>query len=116
MAIQQQAIDQLLSQLNNKEIKFADVLQFIEAHYIHTPAAFRNGEQLNAATENQGSAKVLRFAQLNKLSETDTLKLFAEHYNDVVATPNSVNHQNIRQFMQSGWEGVHFESEALNEK
>jgi hypothetical protein len=116
MAIQQQAIDQLLSQLNNKEIKFADVLQFIEAHYTHTPAAFRNGEQLNAATENQGSAKVLRFAQLNKLSETDTLKLFAEHYNDVVATPNSVNHQNIRQFMQSGWEGVRFESEALTEK
>ena len=116
MAIQQKEIDQLLSQLNNKEIKFSDVLQFIEAHYTHTPAAFKNGEQLNAATENQGSAKVLRFAQLNKLSETDTLRLFAEHYDDVVATPNAVNHQNIRQFMQSGWEGVRFESEALNEK
>ena len=116
MAIQQKEIDQLLSQLNNKEIKFSDVLQFIEAHYTHTPAAFKNGEQLNAATENQGSAKVLRFAQLNKLSETDTLRLFAEHYDDVVATPNAVNHQNIRQFMQCGWEGVHFESEALNEK
>ena len=116
MAIQQKEIDQLLSQLNNKEINFSDVLQFIEAHYTHTPAAFKNGEQLNAATENQGSAKVLRFAQLNKLSETDTLRLFAEHYDDVVATPNAVNHQNIRQFMQCGWEGVRFESEALNEK
>ncbi|WP_114788856.1 HopJ type III effector protein [Niabella yanshanensis] len=116
MAISKQEIDLLLSQLNNKEIKFSDILQFIEAHYTHTPAAFKNGEQLNAASENQGSAKVLRFAQLNKLSETDTLKLFAEHYDDVVATPNAVNHQNIRQFMQWGWEGVRFDSEALAEK
>ncbi len=115
MAIPQQATDQLLSQLNNKEIKFSNVLLFIESHYTHTPAAFKNGAQLNAATENQGSAKVLRFAQLNRLSETDTLKLFAEHYDDVVATPNSVNHQNIRQFMQFGWEGVRFENEALTE-
>ncbi|MFX6035677.1 HopJ type III effector protein, partial [Acinetobacter baumannii] len=76
----------------------------------------KNGTQVNAATENQGSAKVLSFAQLNRLSEADTLQLFAEHYDDVIATPGAANHQNIRQFMQNGWKGVHFESEALTEK
>lgn len=116
MAIQQQEINHLLQQLKNKEIKFSDVLQFIEAHYTHSPAAFKNGTQVNAATENQGSAKILSFAQLNRLSEADTLQLFAEHYDDVIATPGAANHQNIRQFMQNGWKGVHFESEALTEK
>lgn len=116
MAIQQQEINHLLQQLKNKEIKFSDVLQFIEAHYTHSPAAFKNETQVNAATENQGSAKILSFAQLNRLSEADTLQLFAEHYDDVIATPGAANHQNIRQFMQNGWKGVHFESEALTEK
>ena len=54
----------LLAQLKDGSAKFADVIAFIEARYQHTPTAFQNGAQFNAATENQGSAKVFSFAQL----------------------------------------------------
>ena len=106
----------LLAQLKDGSVKFADVLAFIEARYQHTPTAFQNGTQLNAATENQGSAKVFSFAKLEGLNQQDTLKLFAEHYASVLATPEASDHQNIRQFMQNGWDGVKFEGEALTAK
>lgn len=103
----------LLAQLKDGSAKFADVLAFIEARYQHTPTAFQNGAQSNAATENQGSAKVLSFAQIEGLNQADTLSLFAEHYASVLATPEATDHQNIRQFMQHGWDGVKFEGKAL---
>lgn len=103
----------LLAQLKDGSAKFADVIAFIEARYQHTPTAFQNGAQFNAATENQGSAKVFSFAQLEGLNQADTLSLFAEHYASVLATPEGTDHQNIRQFMQNGWDGVKFEGEAL---
>lgn len=106
----------LLAQLKDGSAKFADVLAFIEARYQHTPTAFQNGAQFNAATENQGSAKVLTFAKLEGLNQQDTLSLFAEHYASVLATPEATDHQNIRQFMQNGWKGVKFEGEALTAK
>lgn len=105
--------EELLTQLESKQIIFKDVLAFIDAHYVHTPTSFRNGSQENAATENQGSAKVLSFAQMHGLSKEDTLRLFAEHYHDVLATPDATNHQNIRQFMRNGWDGVVFQGVAL---
>ena len=107
---------ELLAQLKDGSAKFADVLAFIEARYQHTPTAFQNGAQFNAATENQGSAKVFSFAKLEGLSQQDTLNLFAEHYASVLATPEASDHQNIRQFMQNGWDGVKFEGEALAAK
>lgn len=106
----------LLAQLKDGSAKFADVIAFIEARYQHTPTAFQNGAQFNAATENQGSAKVFSFAQLEGLNQADTLSLFAEHYASVLATPEGTDHQNIRQFMQNGWDGVKFEGEALTAK
>ena len=106
----------LLAQLKDGSVKFADVLAFIEARYQHTPTAFQNGAQFNAATENQGSAKVFSFAQLNGLDQAQTLSLFAEHYAAVLATPDSTDHQNIRQFMQNGWDGIQFEGQALTAK
>ncbi|KXZ63105.1 HopJ type III effector protein [Acinetobacter venetianus] len=106
----------LLAQLKDGSAKFADVLAFIEARYQHTPTTFQNGAQFNAATENQGSAKVLTFAKLEGLNQQDTLSLFAEHYASVLATPEATDHQNIRQFMQNGWDGVKFEGEALTAK
>lgn len=106
----------LLAQLKDGSAKFADVIAFIEARYQHTPTAFQNGAQFNAATENQGSAKVFSFAQLEGLNQADTLSLFAEHYASVLATPEGTDHQNIRQFMQNGWDGVKFEGQALTEK
>lgn len=116
MAIQQQEIADLLQKLDTKAINFSDVITFIEQHYTHTPTAFQNGQQANAATENQGSAKLLYFAQLHQLPEMDTLKLFAEHYDDVLSGPEATTHQNIRQFQKYGWSGVFFDGQALYEK
>ena len=107
---------ELLVQLQAGEAKFADVIAFIEARYTHTPTAFQNGQQANATTEHQGSAKVFSFAQLNHLNQAQTLSLFAEHYASVLATPDATDHQNIRQFMQKGWDGIQFEGQALSAK
>ena len=109
-------VQDLLTQLQTGEAKFTDVIAYIEARYQHSPTAFKNGQQTNAATENQGSAKVFSFAQLNDLDQAQTLSLFAEHYASVLATPEATDHQNIRQFMLNGWDGIQFEGEALAAK
>jgi hypothetical protein len=111
-----QQLSTFLTELKANQHIFSEVLAFIEADYTHQPTAFKNGDAYNEATQNQGSAKVFAFAQLNNLSTADTLYLFAEHYQAVLATPNDTNHQNIRQFMQSGWAGIAFKGEALMKK
>lgn len=106
----------LIQNLKNHSVTFAEVIQFIETYYQHHPTAFKNGEAYNEATQNQGSAKVFAFARLNHLSQEDTLHLFAEHYQSVLAHPDATDHQNIRQFMAHGWPGISFEGEALTAK
>jgi hypothetical protein len=106
----------LLTKLKRNTATFNDVIEFIQTYYQYQPTAFNNGEAYNEATQNQGSAKVFAFAQLNKLSAVDTLYLFAEHYQAVLANPDAADHQNIRQFMANGWAGITFEGEALTEK
>ncbi len=106
----------LLAGLKENSIKFSQVIEFIETYYQHQPIAFKNGDTYNEATQNQGSAKVFAFAQLNNLSAADTLYLFAEHYQAVLANPDGTDHQNIRQFIVHGWEGIVFEGEALISK
>ncbi|WP_249219754.1 HopJ type III effector protein [Chitinophaga sp. HK235] len=108
----------LIGKLKDNSILFKDVIEFIESQYQHQPTAFKNGDAYNEATQNQGSAKVFAFAQINSLSKEDTLYLFAEHYQSVLNNPNGNDHQNIRQFMAHGWSGVVFEGQALvqNEK
>ncbi len=106
----------LLNALAQQKIDFKQVLNFIDARYDFTPTAFVNGHQKNAANENQGSCKVFSFAQLNHLNPLDTLALFAEHYHTVRDNPARTDHQNIRQFIHNGWQGIHFEGEALQPK
>jgi hypothetical protein len=103
----------LIKNLKDNSVTFKEVIGFIETYYQHQPTAFKNGEAYNEATQNQGSAKVFAFAQLNNLSKEDTLFLFAEHYQSVLNTPNGSDHQNIRQFMAHGWPGIAFEGQAL---
>lgn len=103
----------LLGQLKNDNLPFKEVLAYIDARYQHHATAFRNGDVQNEASQNQGSARVFAFAQLNGLPKEDTLWLFAEHYQSVLATPEGTDHQNIRQFMAHGWPGVVFEGDAL---
>jgi hypothetical protein len=106
----------LLENLKAKTISFVDVIAAIDSLYHHTPTAFKNGDVDNQANQNQGSAKVFSFAKLSQLSQQDTLLLFAEHYDAVLNTPEGNDHQNIRQFMQHGWDGVKFENSALSLK
>jgi hypothetical protein len=103
----------LITALKENSVPFSEVLAFIETYYQHQPTAFKNGDVYNETTQNQGSAKVFAFAQLHNLSAGDTLYLFAEHYQAVLAHPNAVDHQNIRQFMAHGWAGVFFEGQPL---
>jgi len=108
--------NELVEQIKSGTLKFSDVIAFIDAHFIHEPTAFKNGEASNAATENQGSAKVLSYARIEGLNQDQTLALFAEHYQSVLDHPEGTDHQNIRQFMENGWKGVFFDGVALRPK
>lgn len=108
------SMSEFIENLRAGKLAFADVLRHIESLYTVYPAAFRNGSQYNESTQNQGSAKVLYFAHLNSLGKEDTLLLFAEHYRAVLDHPEGTDHQNIRQFMEHGWDGVAFEGQVLD--
>ncbi|MGG7439015.1 HopJ type III effector protein [Chryseobacterium arthrosphaerae] len=109
----------LLEQLKHfpETIQFNDVIAYIDQNYDFTPTAFKNGDTTNQAGQNNGSCKVFSFARLQNLTPEETLLLFGEFYrDDVLKNPHGNDHQNIRNFMQSGWEGVIFEEDALKEK
>ena len=96
-------------------LEFNELMVLIEAKYTFTPTEFSNGDYLNTADQNQGSCKLFSFAQLNGLSKEETLACFGAFYReDVLQNPDADNHQNIRNFMQSGWDGIKFSSEALS--
>ncbi|MDO3423449.1 HopJ type III effector protein [Chryseobacterium sp. APV1] len=100
-----------------EEIQFKDVISFIDEHYYFTPTKFTNGNTVNEANQNNGSCKIFSFAKLNDLSKEETLNLFGEFYReDVLKNPEGTDHQNIRNFIESGWEGISFEGNALSRK
>ena len=110
----QAELEKFISRIDTAEAgRFEDTMAVIAACYEFTPTAFTNGEQQNNADENLGSCKVFSFAKLHQLSEIQTLKLFGQFYQDVLATPQGHDHQNIRQFMQHGWQGIKFTATAL---
>ena len=99
------------------DIQFKEVIAFIDEHYDFTPTKFTNGNTINEADENNGSCKVFSFAKLNALSKEETLALFGDFYRtDVLQNPDGDDHQNIRNFMTFGWDGISFEGEALKRK
>ncbi|MDR6968641.1 DNA-binding IscR family transcriptional regulator [Flavobacterium arsenatis] len=109
-------ITAFLNQLQEhpKSINFQDTIQVIEGNYNFTPTAFQNGNQYNKVGENNGSCKIFAFAKLQNLSKDATLACFGAYYfEDVLQNPVGTDHQNIRNFMQTGWDGINFEGEAL---
>lgn len=104
-----------MQQLLNKK-SFPETIAYIDENYYFTPTTFKNGNQLNNAGENNGSCKIFAFAKLNQLSKEETLSLFGDFYNDVLNTPEATDHQNIRNFMTFGWDGIQFEGDALRTK
>ena len=108
-------VEALITKVKQSEIlSFAEVIETIDANYSFTPSFFKNGDVVNEENQNNGSCKVFSFAKMHKLSEKETLFLFGEHYQKVLETPSDADHQNIRNFMNFGWNGIVFEKEALS--
>ena len=96
-------------------VSFDETIAIIDANYSFTPTTFSNGKQINQARENNGSCKIFAFAKLNQLDKLQTLSCFGSYYfEDVLQNPTGIDHQNIRNFMESGWGGIHFENDALS--
>lgn len=111
-------LNDFLKKLNDTpgSIDFTDTIAVIDALYDFTPSTFQNGEQLNAAGQNNGSCKLFSFARLHKLSKEQTLHCFGNYYRDVLNTPTGTDHANIRNFMKYGWDGIEFDGTPLKPK
>lgn len=112
-------IDEFLDLLKTQpsEIGFDLVMDVISENYHHTPTGFRNADLENSPEQNQGSCKLFYFAKLHQLSEEQTLACFGDYFRkDVLLNPDGTDHQNIRNFIKHGWEGIIFNGEALTEK
>ncbi|UGS23872.1 HopJ type III effector protein [Flavobacterium channae] len=108
-------IAELITKVKQSEVfPFAEVIKTIDANYSFTPTFFKNGDVVNEENQNNGSCKVFSFAKMQHLTKEETLFLFGEHYQKVLETPNDSDHQNIRNFMNFGWDGIVFEKEALS--
>ncbi len=102
-------------------VEFNDVIATIAQDYNYRPSRFSNGrgegQVVNEAGKNEGSCKIFAFAQLNELTQDETLACFGHFYRDhVLPHPNGDDHMNIRNFMQFGWDGIHFDQSALSAK
>jgi hypothetical protein len=112
-------LDTLLKQLNDapESVAFNDTIAVIDALYDFTPTPFKNGTLLNEAGKNNGSCKLFSFARLQGLSQQQTLNCFGAYYrDDVLKHPEGTDHQNIRNFIETGWAGIEFSGTALMPK
>ena len=98
-------------------IEFSETMAVIESNYDFTPTAFKNDTLQNNAGENSGSCKLFAFAKLQGFTKDETLACFGKFYfDDVLNDPNGTGHQNIRNFMKTGFEGLTFNGEPLKLK
>ncbi len=112
-------LEVFLEKLNQtpESVSFNETIETIESIYDFTPTAFQNGDTRNEVGQNSGSCKLFYFAQLQKFNQEQTLQCFGDFYRiDVLENPDASNHQNIRNFIKYGWEGISFEGEALKPK
>jgi hypothetical protein len=95
-------------------VEFSDTMAVIEALYRFTPTAFTNGSLVNHVGQNSGSCKLFAFARLQGFDTAQTLACFGAYYrNDVLLNLAGSDHQNIRNFMRTGWDGISFAAAAL---
>lgn len=111
----QDFLDQLHA--DPESIEFSTTIETIDSNYEYNPTNFSNGAQHNNAGENEGSCKILAFAYINNLTVTETLNCFGHYFRkDVLGNPTGNDHQNIRQFILDGFEGVKFDKLPLQFK
>ena len=102
---------------NPNNVAFSETIELIEAHYDFTPTSFVNGDLTNKAGENSGSCKVFAFAKAQSLSKEEALACFgAFYFEEVLNDPTGTGHQNIRNFMKHGFDGLTINGAALTEK
>ena len=100
-----------------QSVEFEQVMAVIDQHYDYTPSQFSNGAINNPAGSNEGSCKIFAFAQLNNLSEMETLSLFGRYCcDDVTGHPEGPDHSKIGKFLLDGWLGIQFDKVVLHEK
>ena len=101
-----------------ESVTFQMAMDVIAADYNYNPSAFTIADAISsAAGSNEGSCKILAFAQLNGLDDAATLHCFGDFYRvDVLQHPNAVDHGNIRALMQHGLAAVRFEGEVLRRR
>ncbi len=101
-------------------VDFQESMSIIASYYHYRPTKFSNGlaePLISEAGCNEGSCKIFAFARLHDLTPEQTLSLFGDYYReDVLGNPDGSNHQNIRRFIQDGWEGIMFQDKALQAK
>ncbi|VAW91655.1 Type III effector HopPmaJ [hydrothermal vent metagenome] len=102
---------------NPNSIEFDDTISVIDLLYHFEAGEFSNGELVNSPGQNSGSCKLFAFAQLQNFNTNETLACFGRYYReDVLANPDADNHQNIRNFIKTGWDGIKFKSTVLSKK
>ncbi|WP_159022191.1 HopJ type III effector protein [Formosa sp. L2A11] len=100
-----------------KSVVFSDTMDVIDTYYEFSKTAFTNGDLHNNAGENSGSCKLFAFAKLQGFTKEETLACFGQfYYIDVLGDPEGNGHQNIRNFIKTGFEGLEFEGEPLKLK
>lgn len=111
-----QARTDFLQAINSDQHLFASTLAFVEQWFDFTPSAFMNGNVANHADQNQGSCKVFALAQSLNLNQQQALQCFGEHYRDVLATPDTDNHHNLRRVLREGLDNITFDHFPLRRK
>lgn len=112
-------IESFKTKLKNtpSQIVFSETMSVIDETYEFTPTAFKNGTLENAERQNSGSCKLFAFAKLQSFTKEETLACFGQFYfDDILKDPSGTGHQNIRNFMKTGFEGVAFDGDPLKEK
>ncbi|GGD15420.1 HopJ type III effector protein [Hyunsoonleella pacifica] len=112
-------IEEFKNKLINKptKIDFSETMAIIDSNYNFMPTAFKNGSLENVTGQNSGSCKLFAFAKAQGLTKDETLACFGQFYfEDVLKDPDGDGHQNIRNFIKTGFEGLSFENNPLKEK
>lgn len=107
----------MISDLMDKkpeQLSFHEVIECIDSYYQFTPSEFCNGDLINKPGQNNGSCKVFAFALIHKFDVNRTLNCFGDFYRvDVLKHLEGTDHQNIRNFIKTGWDGIQFKTQPL---
>jgi hypothetical protein len=91
-----------------EKVSFKETISFLDTHYTYFEVPMKVGSIYSKPNENTGTAKILSFGLMTRMSETEALSMFGEIYRDL--SPNGTDHPNIREFQKVGWPGVSFET------